>query len=122
MFGGCIKAWWEGGLKSVLSSLMLIFPNHPIVCCLAVEGKEGKVLTSYTDYFPIIQPKEEEPTYGTDHPPSITELEIIYVAAGLFTFLLLLTFALCTLLCFYRRRNKHLEEEEVAESLSGSLG
>lgn len=83
--------------------------------------KDG-TLTSYTTFLPTIQPKEEEPSYGADPPPSITEMQIIYVAAGLFTFLLLLTFALCTLLCFYRRRNKHLEEEEVAESLSGSLG
>ena len=87
-----------------------------------VAAKDDKLLTTYTDYFPIIQPKEEVATYGTDPPASISELQIIYVAAGLFTFLLLLTFALCTLLCFYRRRNKHLEEEEVAESLSGSLG
>lgn len=87
-----------------------------------MEAKDGKLLSAYTDFFPIIQPKEEVTPFEADPPPSISELQIIYVAAGLFTFLLLLTFALCTLLCFYRRRNKHLEEEEVAESLSGSLG
>ncbi|KAG0713924.1 Tyrosine-protein phosphatase 69D [Chionoecetes opilio] len=95
--------------------------NYTGFVIMSVPTKEGKLLTTYTDYFPIIQPKEEVTPYG-DPPSSISELQIIYVAAGLFTFLLLLTFALCTLLCFYRRRNKHLEEEEVAESLSGSLG
>ncbi|XP_050718014.1 tyrosine-protein phosphatase 69D-like isoform X2 [Eriocheir sinensis] len=106
----------------VVDGLLSSEANYTGFVIMSVEGKEGKVLTSYTDFFPIIQPKEEVTTYDPDPPPSITEMEIIYVAAGLFTFLLLLSFALCTLLCFYRRRNKHLEEEEVAESLSGSLG
>lgn len=92
------------------------------LCSSAVPAQEGKLLTTYTDYLPIIQPKETVRTYDPDPSSSIPEMQIIYVAAGLFTFLLLLTFTLCSLLCFYRRRNKHLEEEEVAESLSGSLG
>ncbi|XP_063848921.1 tyrosine-protein phosphatase 69D-like isoform X1 [Scylla paramamosain] len=96
--------------------------NYTGFVIMSVPAKEGKLLTTYTDYLPIIQPKEEVRTYDPDPSSSISEMQIIYVAAGLFTFLLLLTFTLCSLLCFYRRRNKHLEEEEVAESLSGSLG
>ncbi|XP_066940417.1 tyrosine-protein phosphatase 69D [Macrobrachium rosenbergii] len=96
--------------------------NYTGFVVLSVQPDEGKEpLTAFSSYFPIIQPVEDT-SLGTGTPPRISQMQIVYVAAGLFTFLLLLTIGLCTLLCFYRRRNKHLEEEEVAESLSGSLG
>lgn len=98
-----------------------VFAVIDISLTISVQPESGSVLTKYSEYFPVVQPVENV-HYDPGPTPSISELHIIYVAAGLFTFLLLLTIALCTLLCFYRRRNKHLEEEEVAESLSGSLG
>ncbi|XP_042222169.1 tyrosine-protein phosphatase 69D-like isoform X2 [Homarus americanus] len=94
--------------------------NYTGFIVMSVQAAERNLLTSYSEYFPAIQPIEDVKETGP--PTRISEMQIIYVAVGLFIFLLLLSITLCTLLCFYRRRNKHLEEEEVAESLSGSLG
>ncbi|KAK3883163.1 hypothetical protein Pcinc_012496 [Petrolisthes cinctipes] len=105
----------------VVDGLLSSEANYTGYIMMSVQLESGSVLTKYSEYFPVVQPVENV-HYDPGPTPSISELHIIYVAAGLFTFLLLLTIALCTLLCFYRRRNKHLEEEEVAESLSGSLG
>ncbi|CAL4098877.1 unnamed protein product, partial [Meganyctiphanes norvegica] len=95
--------------------------NYTGFLMLTVKNSESKEMTSYSSYFSIVRPLDE-PTVPPIGPPSQDDLIYIYVAVALFTFLLLLAIGLCSLLCFYKRRNKHLEEEDVAESLSGSLG
>ena len=83
-------------------------------------NKNNEPMSTYSDYFNVVQPKAE-PSPSTLTPP--LELPpIIYIVIGLFIFLVLLIIGLCTILCFYKRRNKHLEEEVISESLSGSLG
>lgn len=104
----------------VIDGLLSRESNYTGFIVMSVQPEDGKLLTAYSEYFPVVQPVED--VVDTGPPTRINEMQIIYVATGLFMFLLLLSIGLCTLLCFYRRRNKHLEEEEVAESLSGSLG
>ncbi|XP_045597074.1 tyrosine-protein phosphatase 69D isoform X2 [Procambarus clarkii] len=104
----------------VVDGLLSMESNYTGFIVMSVQSEDGKLLTAFSEYFPVVQPIED--VVDTGPPTRISEMQIIYVATGLFTFLLLLSIGLCTLLCFYRRRNKHLEEEEVAESLSGSLG
>ncbi|XP_042869505.1 tyrosine-protein phosphatase 69D-like isoform X2 [Penaeus japonicus] len=108
-------------LPPVVDGILSQESNYTGFVILSVQASTGQPLTAYSDFFPVIQPVKDI-EYSTDPPTHISQMQIIYVAAGLFTFLLLLTIGLCSLLCFYRRRNKHLEEEEVTESLSGSLG
>ncbi|XP_071521092.1 tyrosine-protein phosphatase 69D [Panulirus ornatus] len=105
----------------VVDGLLSKESNYTGFVVISVQPGEGKLLTAFSEYFPVVQPVEDV-IPGAGPPIHISELQIIYVASGLFTFLLVLAIGLCSLLCFYRRRNKHLEEEEVAESLSGSLG
>ncbi|KAF2364656.1 PTP type protein phosphatase [Trinorchestia longiramus] len=104
-------------LQPVVDGALSPAHNYSGFLILSVNSGKSGLLHRYSEYFNVVLPVMSETPPSTATPSNsstdLTKQTYLIGALCVLALLIIITLVLCALLIFYKRRNKHLEDELV---------